>query len=227
MTGGFVLGLALAALAAPSPARATFVDEGLTYTIFDNGSAGALGEAYTLQITGINQTGIGGDTVGGRISLESFAFGTPSGFVSATAPAGYTFMTGGLSSLGCDGSGGFFCFKENTLPTTVLAANTTLDLSFDVNPTLGALDACLGTAGGPDTCTDADLKVAWYGTANSAVGMFNGYDHLSENVGITPSSSSSSSSSSGVPILPEPGTLFILGVGLAGLALLRRYVLRA
>jgi len=33
--------------------------------------------------------------------------------------------------------------------------------------------------------------------------------------------------SSGVPIIPEPGTLFILGSGLAGLALLRRYVLRA
>ena len=220
---GFVLGLALVALAAPSPARATFIDEGVTYTVFDDGSAGTLGEAYTLQITGINGLS---DTVGGRFSLAGFAFVTPSGFISATAPADYTENAGGLSSSGggCDGSGGFFCFAENTVGTTALPANTTLDFLFAVKPTLGAVDVCAGTPSA-DSCTDADLKVAWAGTANSQAGKFNGYDHLSADVGITACTSGIPGCGGGETLfVPEPGILFIFGSGLAGLAaLLRRY----
>jgi len=213
--------LAAAALAAPSPVRATFIDQGLTYTVFDDGSAGALGERYTLQITGINGAS---DTVKGRFSLAGFAFGEPSGFVSATfvsASAGgaYTEMAGGLSSSGggCNMTGNFFCFQENTPLTTALPANTTLDLQFDVKPSLGALDVCAGTTSS-DPCTDADLKVAWAGTANSATGKFDGYDHLSANVGIT----GGGGGGGGGDSVPEPSTLLVFAVGIAGLGFLMR-----
>jgi hypothetical protein len=103
------------------------------------------------------------------------AFGRPTGFSGGSPPSGFTEMTGGSNSMGCDGSGNFFCFKANTLPpfTPALAANSTLSFNFDV--TL--------TSGGSFAGFASDLKIAWTGDKSSIDGQgrfHSGYDLVSK-----------------------------------------------
>ena len=78
-------------------------------------------------------------------------------FVSATAPTGFTYLTGGLNSKGCDGSGGFFCFKANTTPVApALPADSTLSYVFTVT-----------TSAAGSFPYVPDFKINWVGTQNN------------------------------------------------------------
>ncbi len=145
----WVPGVALLAIgiAATLPAQAQLVADGITYTLAET-SSGPLTDSFSLSIAGINGPA---DTELGRYGVQSFAFTTPSGFVSATAPTGFTSVGGGLSSGGCDGNGAFFCFSGPTPAATVLGANSSLSYNFSV------------TAAGINSWTP-DFKINWDGT---------------------------------------------------------------
>src|SRR4051812_5095360 len=111
-TGTLVIATAVAALFSSTAANA-LVAEGITYTLTEADTGSALTDRFTLTITGINGAA---DPIKGREVVNAIAFNQPTGFTSATmiTPAsGFTEVTGGLASTGCDGSGNFFCF-DNT-----------------------------------------------------------------------------------------------------------------
>jgi hypothetical protein len=147
--------MSVAACIASMPAKASLVDEGITYSLTETGSvtsANSTTESFTLDITGINV--VGTDTKGGRYGVQSFAFNQPTGFLGALA-TGFTTSLGGLNSSGCNSTGNFFCFTNSaTIPTTPLTSST-LDLMFTVT-TLAA-----GSFDG------SGFKINWVGTANN------------------------------------------------------------
>jgi hypothetical protein len=148
---------ALGALAlAATPAPASLMADGITYTLFETTTANPLVDNFDLHITGINGAS---DTELGRSGVNGIAFGTSSiNFASATAPAGFTFELGGLNSSGCNGSGAFFCFAANTTPPTspALTANSTLDFDFSVTVSSGTF------SGFADS-----FKIDWIGNKNN------------------------------------------------------------
>lgn len=175
------LGLAIAAAGcvAALPAYASLSADGLTYTLTESTTANPSVDDFALMITGINGTS---DTEGGRYGVVAFAFNQPSGFVSATAPSGFTYMAGGLSAGGCDGSGNFFCFSNgSSITQSPLAANSALTFDFSVDAT--SLSSW-GSSGNP-----SDFKIAWDGNKSNGYGTDNfksGYNLVSENLAPTP-----------------------------------------
>lgn len=119
--------LGAVALSATTPARALTVD-GITYTLLES-ALSPTEDQFTLDITGINGAT---DTELGRYGVNSIAFNEPTGLVTGSLP-GFAYMTGGLNSMGCDGTGAFFCFKANTAPRApALPANSSLQFTFDL-----------------------------------------------------------------------------------------------
>jgi hypothetical protein len=139
-----------------TPADATLIDQGITYSLTYNGSA-----SYTLDITGINSAT---DTEGGRYGVNAFAFTTPTGFIDASA-AGFTYKSGGLNSSGCNNTGNFFCFAANTTPAGLLAPGSALSFVFAVN------------AIGDLSTWDPSFKIDWAGSKNN-------YDLVSQPIGV-------------------------------------------
>ena len=120
------------AISAGTPARASLVADGLTYTLFESTTSNPKVDQFTLDITGINGPS---DLEGSRYGVNSLAFNetSPTGSVVSGTMTGFTFMTGGLNAMGCDGTGNFFCFKALTAPTApALAANSELQFTFDL-----------------------------------------------------------------------------------------------
>jgi hypothetical protein len=149
-------------------------------------------DRFTLDITGINGAT---DTEGGRYGVNSLAFNeTPAkGSLVTGAMTGFTFMTGGLNAMGCDGTGNFFCFKAITAPTApALAANSELKLTFDLTV------AQAGDFAG----YNPDFKTQWLGSKSGK------YDLVSQT--LTPTA------------VPLPAALPLLLGGIAGLGFMRR-----
>src|SRR5579864_4120661 len=122
------------ALSAGAPSWASLVADGITYTLKETVVSPTM-DNFTLDITGINGPA---DTEKGRFGVQSFAFNDEGTGWTITPPTGFTLMSGGLDSSGCNGNGtGFFCFGRpaSAVGTTVLPANSTLDFSFAISGT--------------------------------------------------------------------------------------------
>lgn len=150
--------LGAVALSAGAPSWASsLTDQGITYTLFESTVAGTSGleDQFTLEITGINGST---DPLGGRYGVGSFALSqpTPKGITSGSL-IGFTFMMGGLNSMGCNGKGNFYCFLANTQPTGPGLAPSTLMFTFDVTAKSAA-----DWAG-----YNPDFKIDWIGTSNN------------------------------------------------------------
>lgn len=188
---------ALVLLALPiASAKADLVAFGVTYSVSGTGANTNVAN-FNLHITGINAAT---DTEGNRVGVNAFAFGTAglTGLVSGTS-AGYSFLTGGLNSGGCNGSGAFFCFTRNTQlgDTPALAANSTIDIPFTLTLTAG--NNFLSYIAGLPT-----FKIDWAGCKNPPNCTAN-YDNVSESGALTPTTFN----------VPVPGP--IVGAGLPGL----------
>src|SRR5690242_13407363 len=125
-----VAGAAALALAAPG-AQASLIADGITYTLTETSTANPLTNHFVLSITGINGPS---DTEGGRSGVNAIAFTQPAHYSTATPPAGFVLVNGGLNSSGCDGNGNFYCFDNPSIPPTPanpLPANSSLSFAFD------------------------------------------------------------------------------------------------
>jgi hypothetical protein len=193
------LGFAVVAAAAlaAAPAHASLIADGLTYTLTES-VLSSLTAQFTLSITGINGAS---DTEKGRSGVNAIAFTQPSNFLSAvmiTPPSGYSFINGGLNSSGCNGNGNFFCFDNTSIPPTPSTAYAAdSTLTFVFDVTLSS-GSFAGYA--------PDLKIDWVGSKNN-------YDLVSKTITPTPA--------------PEPASLAVLGVGMAGLGVIRKRRQRA
>lgn len=185
--------LATAAIGFATPASATvLVADGITYDLtLDSITNGGLTGNFTLAISGINTAS---DTEGGRTNINAFALSDPAvGTIVSGTSSGFTFLTGGLNSTGCDGSGNFFCFDNTAIPptpTTLLSG----PLTFTFNVTAD-------TAGVWNDYTNPDFKIDWVGTQNN-------YDLVSLPIPVN-----------GVP---EPATWAMMLLGFAGVGMTMR-----
>ena len=188
----YVAGAAAAACSVASAPAWALTDFGVTYTLTETVVTPTMDD-FTLAITGINGPS---DTEMGRSGVESFAFNDEGTGWVVTPPSGFTLMSGGLDSKGCNGKGsGFFCFSAMTKPakTPALAANSSLSFNFSIS-------------GNGLSSWSPDFKINWIGSKNN-------YDLVSKPISI---------GGGGGTSVPEPASLGLLGLGLAGLGLARR-----
>lgn len=186
LLAGLGSAIGVVAFATSTPAQAALIADGITYTLTETALT-ATSAQFTLGISGINGPS---DTEGGRFGVNALAFTPATNFSSASLP-GFTFATGGLNAAGCDGSGNFFCFSNNTTPKApALPANSTLSFTFTETISSGSFAGYV-----------PEFKIEWLGTQNH-------YDLVSQPLTPTPGGSS----------VPEPNSLALFGLGLLGLA---------
>jgi MYXO-CTERM domain-containing protein len=189
-----------------APAGTSLLDHGITYTLEQQPTTTPGTHEFALTITGENTTN---DTEGGvnahRTGINAIAFNMPSGFVSTTMVSpltGFTFITGGLNSSGCNGNGNFFCFDNTNIPpipTTDLTGK--LVFVFDVQATTES----------NFTGYAPDFKIDWVGPGT------NNFDLVSKQ--IIPDSTCPDCTPTQQQVVSEPDSSGLLGTALAGLGL--------
>ena len=136
-----------------------------------------------------------------QVAVKPASAITASSNLVASPGSAFTFVLGGLNSGGCNGSGsGFECATTNSITAVGTGSNGgTYEWIFDTF--VSNSNAWLIAAGG------ASVKINFNGP-NQPNGLL-----TSENITLQPF----------IPFLvPEPGTLALLGIGMLGAALARR-----
>jgi hypothetical protein len=182
--------IGFASMAAPASAGPVLVADGITYQLILNSiTNGGLTGNFTLDISGINTAS---DTEGGRTGINAFAFNDPTiGTITSGTSSGFTFMTGGLNSTGCDGSGNFFCFSNSGYnPGSPMPSSLSLNFSI-TSDTVGSF-----------ANYTPDFKIDWTGSQRN-------YDLVSQPIPV-----------GGVPE-PGTWGLMLLGFAGVGVAMRR------
>jgi hypothetical protein len=209
--GLMVIGLCLAALSQWTVADPIGPNcgtcQGSIYTLSYGGSplpdADPLHETFRIMLT-INTSGYNGgpllttflDSAAIKVSSSVFAaslFSAPGGL------ANWALIPGGISSGGCDGSGGGFECASYIGPGAGVALGGTLSWVFDITVDNGLLNTAL---------SGSTIKARYVNSSDSKVG-----DLVSEEITLQRGT---------VQAVPEPQSLALLGLGLFGLALFGR-----
>ncbi len=178
--------------------------DGAAYTLTYSGSPiSTTSNTQTFQITlDVNDSSYTGG--GSFLNAIAIKVDAPSHLDSASlvsAPSGFSYMAGlGLDANGCHGgSGGFLCSESSTNGVSVLGGP--YDFVYDVTVDTGTLFT--GT-------NAASIKARYVDANGSKVGAL-----LSENITLQ------------VASVPEPASILVLAVGLAGVGLFRKKLIAA
>jgi hypothetical protein len=192
---------AIALLALASSARADSIGpdcptcQGSIYTLLNLGlqSSDATTDTYRIELL-IDTSGYnGGGEFIDAVSVKVAPNNATATVVNAPGGAGaWTELDGGLNANGCDGSGGGFVCASDAQAAPV--PNSTYAWIFDVTIPTGTLFT--GT-------NESSIKARYVDAEGVKVG-----DLVSENITLQ--------------VIPEPGSVVLLGSGLAALGLFRR-----
>jgi hypothetical protein len=181
--------------------------QGGVYTLTYDGTAlpdaDPLHETYRVTLTVDTNTYTGGGAAIAATSVKvasAIIFGGSSLFAAPGGLANWSLVDGGIAAAGCSGAGSGFLCADYVGAGAGAAVGGILGWVFDIQVNNGALFTDL---------LESSIKVEYVNSAGDKVGAL-----VSENITLQ------------VPppplLIPEPGTLSLLGLGLVALGLRRR-----